>query len=121
MRLESQKRESQSQKRDASYIYRGSEDQTFSEGERETKVEQLKSDPEVNNKDWKQPQTNNFPLPAQKSVNSEEKFSAAAAVVFEIPAEKKRGFYDAVRQYAANHGARCPSAYAKTVMADLER
>ncbi|MFP5274910.1 hypothetical protein [Coleofasciculus sp.] len=95
--------------------------QTFSERERETKVEQLKSDPEVNNQEKKQPQTNNFPNPAQQSVNSEEKFSAAAAVVFEIPAEKKRGFYDALRQYAANHGARCPSAYAKTVMADLER
>ncbi|MFP4122301.1 MAG: MarR family transcriptional regulator [Coleofasciculus sp.] len=103
---------------------------TFSEGERETKVEQLKSDPEVNSKESCQPQTNNFPLPAQESVNSGEKFSAArlsarrtsaAAVAFQIPAEKKRGFYDAVRQYAANHGARCPSAYAKAVMADLER
>jgi len=93
---------------------------TFSEGERETKVEQLKSDPEVNSQERKQPQTNNFPNPAQQSVNPGEKFSAAAAV-FEIPAEKKRGFYDAVRQYAANHGARCPSAYAKKVMADLEQ
>jgi len=95
-------------------------DQTFSEGERETKVEQVNQDPEINSKDWKQPQTNNFPNPAQQSVNSEENFSAAP-VAFQIPAEKKRGFYDAVRQYAANHGARCPSAYAKTVMADLEQ
>ncbi|MFP4410035.1 hypothetical protein [Coleofasciculus sp.] len=129
MRLESQKRESQSQKRDASYIYRGSEDQTFSEGERETKVKQLDQDPEVNSKESCQPQTNNFPLPAQESVNSGEKFSAArlsarrtsAAAVFEIPAEKKRGFYDAVRQYAANHGVSRPPAYAKKVMADLEQ
>ena len=93
---------------------------TFSEGERETKVEQLKSDPEVNSKERKQPQTNNFPLPAQESVNSGEKFSAAAAV-FEIPAEKKRGFYDAVRQYAADSGVSRPPAYAKKVMADLEQ
>jgi len=102
--------------------------QTFSEGERETKAEQLNQDPEINSQEKKQPQTNNFPNPAQESVNSGEKFSAArlsarrtSAAVFEIPAEKKRGFYDAVRQYAANHGARCPSAYAKAVMADLER
>lgn len=95
-------------------------DHTFSEGEREKKVKQLGSDPEISSQERKQPQTNNFPNPAQQSVNSEEKFSAAA-VAFQIPAEKKRGFYDAVRQYAANHGARCPSAYAKTVMADLER
>jgi len=67
---------------------------TFSEGERETKVEQVNQDPEINSQDWK---------------------------LFEIPAEKKREFYDAVRQYAANHGARCPSAYAKKVMADLEQ
>lgn len=94
---------------------------TFSEGERETKVEQLKSDPEISSQERKQPQTNNFPNPAQQSVNSGEKFSAAAAVVFEIPAEKKRGFYDAVRQYAADSGVSRPPAYAKTVMADLER
>ncbi|MFP4409989.1 hypothetical protein [Coleofasciculus sp.] len=105
-------------------------DQTFSEGERETKVEQLDhQDPEVNSKESKQPQTNNFSNPAQESVNPGEKFSAArlsarrtsAAAVFEIPAEKKRGFYDAVRQYAANHGVSRPPAYAKKVMADLEQ
>ena len=93
---------------------------TFSEGERETKVEQLKSDPEVNSKERKQPQTNNFPNPAQQSVNSEENFSAAP-VAFQIPAEKKRGFYDAVRQYAADSGVSRPPAYAKKVMADLEQ
>jgi hypothetical protein len=94
-------------------------DQTFSEGERETKVEQLKPDPEINSQEGKQPQTNNFPNPALESVNSGENFSAAA--VFEIPAEKKRGFYDAVRQYAADSGVSRPPAYAKAVIADLER
>lgn len=94
---------------------------TFSEGERETKAEQLKSDPEVNNQESCQPQTNNFPNPAQQSVNSGEKFSAAAAAVFEIPAEKKRGFYDALRQYAADSGVSRPPAYAKVVMSNLEQ
>jgi hypothetical protein len=115
---------------DTSHIYKdraGAEtiktkksDQTFSDGERERTVKEVKDPESEKAKQVKTQPTCSLPNPAQKSVNSGEKFSAAAAV-FEIPAEKKRGFYDAVRQYAANTGVSRPSAYAKVTMSNLEQ
>ncbi|MFP5273788.1 helix-turn-helix domain-containing protein [Coleofasciculus sp.] len=96
-------------------------DQTFSDGERERTVKEVKDPESEKAKQVKAQPTCSLPNPAQKSVNSEEKFSAAAAVVFEIPAEKKRGFYDALRQYAADSGVSRPSAYAKVTMSNLEQ
>jgi hypothetical protein len=96
-------------------------DQTFSDGERERTVKEVKDPESEKAKQVKTQPTCSLPNPAQKSVNSGEKFSAAAAVVFEIPAEKKRGFYDALRQYAANTGVSRPSAYAKVTMSNLEQ